>query len=317
MEALSGGLKEMLDSYGIAVGDSMVLDPQNEPFPVQVQRQVGDMSVIEVSELSYPYFVDVRADGMDRTSPIVSKLPAVTMHWSSPLTLDEAKNQGREVSVLLQSTDKAWLRSSTDVQPNAEQYPPYGFPVEGEQQAYPLAVSVRGAFDSYFKDRPSPMQATEPLTGTVEAEPPSADLGTVQRSPDSARLVVIGSNEFIDDAVLDISSRLSADRYLNNLQFMQNAVDWAVEDEDLLGIRSRGTYARLLAPLERRQQSTWEIANYVLALSALLVIGGVWAWRRRQERPISLVAAVAEDEPGQATGAGSAKTPREPEEGSR
>jgi ABC-2 type transport system permease protein len=300
VQQLEGGLQEMLASYGVTVDAAMVLDPQNEPFPVQVQRDVAGMQVVELQELAYPYFVDVRQDAMDEENPIVANLPAVTMQWTSALALDDTKNQDREVSVLLQSTDQSWLRSATDVQPNPQEYPPYGFPVEGEQEARPLAVALRGSFESFFKDRASPFEASSPSNpgeaqssemGATAAvtDTEASGLGTIQVSPESARLVVFGSNEFIDDTVLEISSRLSADRYLNNLQLIQNAVDWSVEDEDLLSIRSGGTQARLLKPLNQQQQSRWEILNYGLALLALVAIGGVWIIRRRNQMPMELV----------------------------
>jgi ABC-2 type transport system permease protein len=286
MEAVQDGLQEMLKYYGIEVEATMVMDPRNEPFPVQVQRQVSGIQVIEIQELNYPFFVDVRPDSMDKDNPIVSRLPAVTLQWVSPLKIDEALNTERETTVLLRSSDESWLRTSIDVMPNTELYGDYGFPVEGELEARPLAVAVRGSFESYFKDRASPFQeetvgATESLTATVE--PPR---GTIEVSPDSSRLIVVGSAEFIDDTVLDISSRLSADRYLNSLQFVQNAVDWSVEDQDLLSIRSRGTFARLLKPLEQKEQSFWEVLNYALALVALIAIGVVWSLRRRSEEPM-------------------------------
>jgi ABC-2 type transport system permease protein len=247
------------------------------------------MNVIEIQELDYPYFVDVRPDSMDKESPIVSNLPAVTMQWASPLAVDEAKNEERDVSVLLQSTEQSWLRDSTDIQPNTDLHPRYGFPLEGEQAARPLAVAIRGSFESFFKGKASPFEAE--AVDSTEAGPPSeptveAPLGTIEASPESARLVVIGSAEFIDDIVLDISSSLSPDRYLNNLQFVQNVVDWSVEDQDLLGIRTRGTFARLLKPLEQDDQSLWEGLNYGLALVALVAIGGVWTWRRKRQRPM-------------------------------
>jgi ABC-2 type transport system permease protein len=289
VDLLADGLQEMLDSYGVEVRDTMVMDPRNEPFPVQVQRQAGAMNVIEIQELDYPYFVDVRPDSMNKESPIVSNLPAVTMHWSSPISVDEEQNAARDVSLLLQSTEQSWLRDSTDIQPNTDLYPRFGFPLEGEQATRPLAVAIRGSFESFFKGRASPFE-TETADST-EAGPPAeptveAPLGTIEASPESARLVVIGSAEFIDDIVLDISSQLSPDRYLYNLQFLQNVVDWSVEDQDLLGIRSRGTFARLLEPLEQDDQSLWEGLNYGLALIALVAIGGVWTWRRRRQRPM-------------------------------
>jgi ABC-2 type transport system permease protein len=284
VQEVSGGLREMLSSYGVELGQSMVFDTQNEPLPMQVPRTVGGMQVVELQELDYPPFVDIRSDGMDKGSPIVSNLPAVTMNWVSPLTIDEAKNAAREVATLLQSTEQSWLWNQTDVQPNPDLYPQYGFAVAGEQQSWPLAVSIHGSFESYFKDQASPFEATETMTATVEGP-----LGTIQASPDSARLVVIGSAEFIDDPILQASMQLSQDRYLNSLQFMQNAVDWSVEDEDLLSIRSRGTYARLLEPLEEGRQSFWEVLNYAVVLVALAIIGGVWTLRRRSEHPMELV----------------------------
>jgi ABC-2 type transport system permease protein len=308
VEPVADGLQEMLSSYGVDVREAMVMDPRNEPFPVQAVRQVGGIQVYEIQELDYPFFVDVRQDSMDQESPIVSDLVAVTLQWVSPLDINDEKNAAREVSILLQSTEDSWLRTSIDVQPNTELYPRYGFPVEGEQEARPLAVAIHGTFGSYFKDRESPFQAAAAVTETVQTP-----LGTIESSPESSRLLVIGSSEFVDDPVLQISSSLSPDRYLNNLQFLQNAVDWAVEDEDLLTIRTRGTSARLLKPLEQGQQSFWEISNYALALVALAGIGMIWTIRRRGEQPMVLVDATPDPESAAADSPGAespASSPR-------
>ena len=104
-----------------------------------------------------------------------------------------------------------------------------------------------------------------------------------------ARLVVFGSAQFVDDFVLELSRSLAGnDRFLNNLFLMQNALDWSVEDLDLLTIRARGGNTRILAPLTPRQQSAWEFVNYALALLALSGLAALWRWRKRQERPIEL-----------------------------
>jgi len=284
VERLPENLSDMLAGYGVQVEDSMVLDPQNEPFPTQVERTVGGMQVIEVQEVAYPFFVDVRSENMSDDSPIVSNLSAVTMHWVSPLIIDEAKNEGREVEILLESSPGSWLSSNLEVLPQSELYPEHGFPVEGEQKSRALAVSIRGTFESYFRDVGSPFEASAPVTGTVEGPQ-----GMVETSPDTARLVVLGSVEFIDDVVLQLSQSLSADRYLLNLQLVQNAVDWAAEDEDLLGIRSRGTYARLLDEMDPGQESIWEVANYALVIVSLIVVGVVSYTRRRNQEPMELV----------------------------
>jgi ABC-2 type transport system permease protein len=297
VEPLPEGLASLLAHYGVEVGESMVLDPRNEPMPVQVQRDAGGFQVVEIQELAYPHFVDVRPDNMDEESPIVANLPAVTLHWVSPLTVDEGGAESREVTELLRSTDTSWLSTSTDVQPNPELYELYGFPVEGEQASHVLAASVRGSFESYYQDNPSPFETSVPLTDTL-------GLGTIEVSPESARLVVVGSSEFINDAVLDLSRSLAPERYLNNLQFVQNTIDWSVEDEDLLTIRSGGSYARLLQPLDNTQRATWMWANYAVALLALVAIGLVWYLRRRSEQPMVLVDPVPDAAAGEASTAG-------------
>jgi ABC-2 type transport system permease protein len=302
MQPVEGGVADLLASYGLEVQDAYVLDPRNEPFPRQRQRQVGNMSVIELEQVNYPFFVDVRQDSMNEESAIVSNLPAITLQWVSPIEVDETANQERDVTVLLESTQESWLRSDLSVDPDTDSYPQYGFPVEGEQAAHPLAVSVRGSFESYFRDRPSPFEegteAEVPAAPGPGQETPDAPeqpvLGTIESSPESARLVVVGSSEFLNDAVLGLSQSLSPERYLNNLSFLLNAVDWSVEDEDLLTIRTRGTQARLLRDLTREQQSFWEGLNYAVALLGLIAIGIVWNVRQRGEEPIEALRVAVE-----------------------
>ncbi|MCX6032851.1 MAG: Gldg family protein [Chloroflexi bacterium] len=299
LQPVEQGLQEMLDFYGVRVEQSLVMDPQNEAFPVQVARKVGTMTVQEIQAINYPFFVDVRADGMDKTSPIVSKLSAVTMNWASPITVDAEKNKARQVTTLLKSTPNSWLRTSADIQPDLQKYPSVGFPVEGDKASRPLAVAVSGSFESYFKGKPSPLGSqgqvpgTSEVPGTSPTPGPQAG-GAIEASPETARLVVVGSAEFLTDVVFQISSSLTQDRYLNSLQFLQNAVDWSVEDLELLTIRSRGTQARVLAPMAEGDQRFWEALNYVLALVGLAAIGGAWYVRRRNEKPMELAPVMKE-----------------------
>jgi len=287
LKPTDGGLQEMLESYGVKVEKSLVMDTQNEPFPMPVERKVGNMSVREIQAVNYPFFVDVRPDGMDKSNPIVGKLAAVTLNWPSPLTMDPEKNKNRQVSVLLKSSGSSWQRTDADIQPNLQQYRDLGFPVEGNRESRPLAVAVRGTFESFFAGKPSPLQSTSAVTITAPSDSPIG--GTIDSSPETARLVVIGSNEFLTDLIFQLSADMSGNRYLNSLQFIQNAVDWSVEDLDLLGIRSRGSASRILAPITQGRERFWEGANYVLALLALIGIGVAWTLRRRNEKPMKLL----------------------------
>ena len=289
LKPLEGGLREMLASYGIDIEQSLVLDPQNEPFPVTVNRSVGDLQVQELQAMDYPFFVDVRPDGMSGDNAIVSNLPAVTMNWSSPLRVDEATDAAMQVDVLLKSSDESWTQVNTLIQPDFELYPEAGFPVSQQRQSSVLGVAVQGVFGSFFSGQPSPLDQTAGEAGDGAPAQMGPRPARIDVSPGTSRLVVLGSAEFVDDIVLEISSQLGADRYLNSLRLVQNAVAWATEDADLLAIRARGTSTRVLAPLAEGAQTVWETANYVMALLALAGVGAYWAARRRNEEPMDLV----------------------------
>jgi ABC-2 type transport system permease protein len=290
VELIEDGLHDMLAGYGVNVEQSLVLDLQNEPFPVQVSRDLGGLQVQEIQAIDYPFFVDIRPDGMDQASPVLANLPAVTVNWASPVIIDETKNAARTVTTLLTSSPASWSSTNTNVQPDLQTYPNIGFPVEGQQQAYPLAVSVQGVFESYFKDKPSPLAATDAGAGSEATSPATSNtVGTIERSPETARLVVIGSAEFLNDIVIDLSNSLLNNRYLTKLQFMQNTVDWSVEDLDLLTIRSRGSSTRVLIPLTESNRTSWETTNYVVALLAVIGVGLVWRTRQQNEEPMELL----------------------------
>jgi len=288
LQPLTGTLSNLLQSYGVTIQNAIVMDTQNEPFPVYVNREAGGFTVQEIQAVDYPFFVDVRTDSMDSDHPITANVPAVTMNWASPIVLDEGLNADRDTTVLLQSTSFSWLTPDTNIQPDFTLYPELGFPVESNQQSYALAVSIQGGFESYFTDRDLPFGQEDDTAEESAETGPETIPPLIESSPDTARLVVFSSAEFLDDFIFQLSYSMAADRYLNSLQLFQNAIDWSVEDLDLLQIRSRGTYTRLMTPLTSQQESVWEIINYVVALIALAGLAWIWNQEKKKEIPIEL-----------------------------
>jgi ABC-2 type transport system permease protein len=115
---------------------------------------------------------------------------------------------------------------------------------------------------------------------TAEAEEPESGLvvsSVIQSSSDSARLVVIGSNSFAEDSALGLTSQSMGVEYTTPLEFMQNVVDWSLDDAGLLAIRGRSQLARTLEPMSEEEMRTMEFANYAFAIGGL---GLVWLIRR-------------------------------------
>jgi ABC-2 type transport system permease protein len=64
--------------------------------------------------------------------------------------------------------------------------------------------------------------------------------------------------------------------YTAPVEFMQNLVDWSLDDSGLLSIRSRSQLARTLDPMEDSKRRYWEYGNYAAALAGLI---SVWMIR--------------------------------------
>lgn len=217
---------------------------------------------------------------------MTSALPQITLNRASPITIDPAKNEGRKVTSLLKSSAKAWTSDSTDVLPDFATHGPMGFRSEGDLRSYTLAVAVEGRFESFFKGKESPLLKAgksdqEEKRGEDETEKAPAISGTIEKSPESARILLFASNEFLTDQTIRLTASAGGAEYLNSLELIANAVDWSLEDRGLLSIRSRGHFSRTLTPLSSNAQAFREYLNYALALAGL---GLVYLLHRRGRR---------------------------------
>ncbi len=312
---VDSGLTDWLEHHGVMIGEALVMDPQNAAFPAPVTRNVGGMQLQEMRMLDYPWFVDIRRNGMNDQSPMVNGVEQVNMTWSSPVTVtDQGENSKRQSSVLLSSSANAWLSTSTDVMPRADASGRGLSPwvTEGEASAHSLAVITSGQFESFFAGKPSPLaryvknndqnglekivtearqnSAGSPPADDENKEEPQPTLSesidvVLERSPESARLIVFGSNDFLRDQITQMAGAANGTAYLAPFQLMANMVDVALDDTGLRSIRSRGQFNRTLPPMEDGKRKYWEILNYVLAaLSIGLLYLAVRMWRRMVEK---------------------------------
>ena len=284
------GLGEWLRHHGMELEESLVLDPKNAAFPVPVTRNVGGFRIQDIRMLDYPYFADIRGDGLNQDNLITSELPQVTMPWSSPILLDDQKNSARKITPLLHSSESAWLSESLDVMPKITSQGMTAFRPEGEQRQHLLAVVNQGRFSSFFAGQSSPLIEKKEEEGEAgasnseeakENEEQEFQLSTViEHSPESARIILFASNELLSDRVIQMLGSAQQTEYVNSIQMVANAVDWSLEDEALLSIRSRGHFNRTLPPMEQSTQMFWEYLNYGLVALAITLVA-LWERRRR------------------------------------
>ena len=288
MQRHISGLEQWLQHHGLGLDTQMVMDPQNSAFPVPVTRQVGAFRFQELRMIDYPYFADLRNDGLNRDNPITSGLNQLSMAWASPIEVDAEKNADRQVTELLHSSDQAWLSRSLNVMPQIDSSGNSTFTPEGDRGKHLLGVISQGRFSSYFAGQASPL--LEAAGGKTDAASKEATndqdniiSSVIEHSPESARIILFASNDFLNDTVMRLSGSANGSEYLGGLQLMANTVDWSLEEQGLLSIRSRGHFNRTLPPLQQNEQLFWESGNYVLAVLILAALAAVHRYRRRQK----------------------------------
>ena len=285
----SSGLEPWLETLGLTFEKTFVLDPQNAALPIPVERMLGGLPIQEIRMLDYPPFPDLRDEQLNPSHPITQGLGQLTLNWASPLKLRDAAANEDEWSrtVLLQSSAGSEQTPSINLIPDYDRFPTLGFPTEGERGSAVLAVALEGRFPSAFAGEPSPL-ATEaaPEDGEDEdAEVPEgktpAPAPVLTRAPEGSKLVVLASNSFASDTALELASQGQGSYYTQPIALVQNALDYALEEDALLSLRGRSALNRSLLPLSPDAQQGWESLNYGAAVVGLILVA---LWRRTRRR---------------------------------
>ena len=94
------------------------------------------------------------------------------------------------------------------------------------------------------------------------------------------RLVVVGDGDFMNESIIGARQ--------GNIEFGLNMVDWLVQDDALLAIRSKKIEPRSLGDVSEGARPWIKYGNMIGPI-LLVVLFGLIRWRRRKNRQILLV----------------------------
>lgn len=276
--ALNLNLDDQLFKYGIKLNRNLLLS-----YPcAQIGLVTGQGSNLQSTLLPWYYFPLL---GQASEHPIVRNLEAVKADFVSSLEPTTSTPEIQKIP-LLKTSDYTKVSSAPvfisleilNERPNANMLP---------QKGMTAAYLLNGRFSSLYENR-MPASIIE-----------SAEIGFKEESEPTS-MIIVADGDIIRNqlAQLDYAKKnnrrvgsplpLGYDQYTNitygNKQFIENAISYLIEGEDLIKIRSRELKIRLL-DINKINNSTmtWQLVNVVLPSAIMIIFGIVIAFLRKKK----------------------------------
>ena len=305
----SSNIGEPLAHWGINPSGDLVAEPQaNDEITVLALIRQGQLTWQTQRKFPYP-LLPVLSD-FDDTSPLVRSVASLSLPYTTHLELSQA--EGREVTPLVSTSASAVSVSDPTfpVEPNAQTGR-----LATMQGGTPLVVAATstGAMTSYFKGKEAPADPNSKEDKEADAAKSEASADT-RLDQGEGRILVIGSNlgleplgrdaifegfeltmlteqnfEIMDTArqwVANLQNwevRLGQVQHTlsDNLQFLFNVLDWSIQQEGLVEIRSKQYTRRPLAQLDEGEQTMTKAVAIGLVPLLFIIFGVVRTLMRR------------------------------------
>ena len=268
------GISQWLESYGIKIGEKLITDEQNIPFPIPVTRNVNGYQLEQLELLDYPFFIDIRGESFNKDLVFSNGINQMAMPFASEITLSSVDNLTNQV--LFSSSENSTLAKDLNIMPTIDE----PFFAKENASSFVLATMTVGVFDSYFIDKElfkeenkaNNTENTQTNEINESQTQQNFDANIIEKSSPNAKIVVIASNDFATDEIASVLSASSGMQYRQASDYMRNIVTYLTEDTMLLEIPKANTFNRTLPSMNQKAQKLIEYLNYFLALGAIFIV---------------------------------------------
>ena len=254
-------LTDFFFKYGVRINPVLVNDLYSAPITIAI----GEGSATQFQAIQWQYAP--LASGTSK-HPIVNNLNVVRFDFANQI--DTLANNISK-TILLKSSPLSRLEGTPKVislddiksEPNPEEYK------NGYQN---LAVLLEGKFTSVYNNRVKPFSISEDKTESS-----------------NTKMIVIADGDVIKNDVgrngpMELGFDRGSGQLYGNKEFLLNAVNYLLDDNGLINIRSKEIAIAFLDPQKITTEKTkWQVINIALPLVLLGVIGFIFNYFRRKK----------------------------------
>lgn len=259
-------LTDFMFNYGLRLNSALVKDLQKSALRRIVVGEVQGNP--QYANLLWPYF----PLGINETqNPITKNLNPVKFEF--PTAIDTLGRKGVKTQVLFESSPLTTIKSVPNyVELNEIQNLDSLTIMEKPSTPKIFAVALEGKFTSAYANR-SEKNEFPNFKSAVEGN----------------KMIVISDGDVARNAVLKgeplpLGVDLLTNQRYGNEQFLRNALDYMLDDDNLISLRSRNIETRLLDRKRINDERTyWQWYNLLLPLVIIGIFGSGFFWWRKKK----------------------------------
>lgn len=258
-------LGDFFFNYGLRINAGLVKDMKKSALIRIVSGEIAGNP--QYSSFLWPYFPLGIAESKN---PITKNINPVKFEF--PTSIDTLGRKGIKTNVLFESSERTNIKQVPNYVALAEIVRTDSLS-EFDKPTAPkiFAVSLQGKFTSSYSQR---------------SERNSFPNFKAQ-SPENKMIVIadgdIGRNQIFKGNALPLGEDLLTKQRYGNEQFLRNALDFLLDDSNLMELRNRNIEARLLDRQRIDEEKTnWQWFNLLLPLGIIGILGGLFFWLRKR-----------------------------------
>lgn len=253
-------------NYGIRINPALVKDVKKYALLRLVTGEIAGNP--QYTSLPWPYFPLGIAEG---DNPVTKNINPVKFEF--PTSIDTLGRKNIKARVLFESSERTLLKQVPNYV-SLDEISSVDSLGQMEKPSTPkiFAVSLEGKFNSAYASR-------------IERK---SYPGFKSQSPNNKMIVIadgdVGRNKVIKGQPLPLGMDKLTNEQFGNEQFLKNALDYLLDDSNLMELRNRNIEERLLDRKRiTEEKSTWQWINLLLPLAIIGLLGGLFFWLRKRK----------------------------------
>lgn len=263
---MDNNLTDFFFSYGLRINPGLTKDMKKSALIRIVSGEVAGNP--QYSSFLWPYFPLGIAENQN---PITKNINPVKFEF--PTSIDTLGRPGVKTNVLYESSQRT----------NIKQVPNYVALAEivktdsigqNEKPSTPkiYAVSLEGKFKSAYAARSE-------RNGYPNFKAQSSENKMIVIADGD-----VGRNQIMKGEALPLGADVLTNQQYGNEQFLRNALDFLLDDSNLMELRNRNIENRLLDRQKIEDERTnWQWINLLLPLAIIAALGGLFFWLRKRK----------------------------------